>query len=102
MRQVRLALVAGIGVLALCGVALMSGLVDYVSHPEVANAHVPPVGGTAVPDPTAHAPTPAPPAPIITAPVETPQPSPAADTRGQARAQEPGPRRHRVPRRGGG
>ncbi len=100
MRQVRLAIVAGVGVVVLCGIALVSSLCDYVAHPEVANAHVPPVVGTPFPSPSA--PGPAAPAPIITAPVETPSPSAQPAGRGDLASfiQQLEEHRHRVPHRG--
>lgn len=72
MRQVRLVILAGIGILALCGVAVGASLVDYVSHPGVAVAHVPPVMGPGAPDPvvTAPAPAPFPSTPVTSVPVD--------------------------------
>lgn len=67
MRQFRIAVVVGVGILVLCGIALASTLMDYVSHPEVANAHVAPVVVT--PDQQATATTAAAPAPLPTTPV---------------------------------
>jgi hypothetical protein len=97
MRQVRLVIVAGIGVLALCGIALMGALVSYVSHPEVANAHLPPVVGTPAPSPPDQAPLAT---PIITSPVDTPPsaaPQPVAGELPPLLQQFQG-RRHRPPR----
>jgi hypothetical protein len=47
LRQVRLVLIAGVGILALCGVAVATSLMDYVSHRATSVAHVPPVVGPA-------------------------------------------------------
>src|SRR5215831_9842335 len=65
MRQIRLAILAGIGILVLCVVAVVSSLMDYVSHPEIANVHVAPVALTPAAAPTDQA-APPPPAPITT------------------------------------
>lgn len=74
MPQVRLVILAAIGLIVLSAAALLSGLLDSVPHPEIASARVAPVAGTPAPSPTAAA-VPAPgasvtPAPIITAPVD--------------------------------
>jgi len=85
MRQLRLAILAGIGILALCGVAIAVALSDYVSHPAVAVAHVPPVVGPGAPDPVntaqAEAPPPMPQTPVTAVPVEQ---APAAQAQRQA------------------
>jgi len=104
MRQFRLSIVVGVALVALCGIALFSALVDYTTHPEVANAHVPPVVGAPArahgaatagpagagpvvtpPEPvvtppaaSGQVPEPAAPAPIVTAPVDTQPGTPAA------------------------
>ncbi len=85
MRQVKIAVLVGIGVLALCGVAVAVAVVDYVSHPEVANGHVQPVvatpsdagpnlGGPAPPPAPAQAP------PATAAPAAQPAAAPAPPT----------------------
>ncbi len=71
MRQVRLVILAGIGILALSGVAVVASLLDYVSHPGVAVAHVPPITGPAAPDPAEAAPAPLPSTPVTGVPVDT-------------------------------
>lgn len=88
MRQLRLAILAGIGILALCGVAIAVALSDYVSHPAVAVAHVPPVVGPGAPDPadTAPAQAPLPQTPVTAVPVEQAPPAQAQQQR-QAPAQ---------------
>jgi hypothetical protein len=86
MSQLRLVIVAGAGVLVLCAVALAGSLLDYVSHPEVANVHVAPAVATPVTGPAAQpaAAAPPPPAPIATAP--PPASPPAAQPRPAATA----------------
>jgi hypothetical protein len=76
MTNLRLAIAAGIGILALCAVAVWAALQDYVSHPEVANEHIAPVMGP--PAGVSQAPA----APVAAVPVVTdaPTPSPAAPT----------------------
>jgi hypothetical protein len=76
MRQMRFAIAAGIGALVLCGIAVASAVMDYSSHPKVANAHVPPVVGTPMPASNAGGQVPVAAAPVITAPVETPTTNP--------------------------
>ena len=111
MRQVRFAILAGVGVVVLCFVAVAGSLMEYVSHPEVANVHVPPVIVTPTSSPADQAPAAAP-APITTSvPVDaspstpTPQPVAAAPSRVVAQSsdlarllQQFQQRRHRVPR----
>jgi len=88
MSQVRFAIVAGIGVLAICGVVLAASLVDYVSHPEVANVHVAPVVATPTPSPAGETAAPAAPAPITTSvPVDTASPSPSPTAAGSPSTQ---------------
>jgi len=74
MRQLRLVILAGIGILALCGVALAASLMDYVNHPTVAVAHVPPVMGPGASDPVDPAqqggPPPLPETPVTSVPVQ--------------------------------
>lgn len=76
MRQLRLVILAGIGILALSGVALVASLMDYVNHPTVALAHVPPVVGPGAPDPVdpvqQAAPPPLPETPVTSVPVQQP------------------------------
>jgi hypothetical protein len=89
MRQLRLAILAGIGILALCGAAIAVALSDYVSHPAVAVAHVPPVVGPGAPDPADTAAAQAPPlpqTPVTAVPVDQAPPAQAAQQR-QAAAQ---------------
>ena len=75
MRQTRVVLMVGGGVLLLCVLALVVTLADYTSSPTgVANAHVPPLTGTPVP--TDSAPTAVPTIPVTT--VDQPTPTPAA------------------------
>lgn len=45
MRQMRLVLMVGGGILLLCVLAVVVSLSDYTSQPAVANAHIPPVVG---------------------------------------------------------
>ncbi|HEY4025385.1 MAG TPA: hypothetical protein VGO86_03055 [Candidatus Dormibacteraeota bacterium] len=78
MTQVRLAIVAGAGVLALCAIALIGSLLDYVSHPAVANVHVPPAIGTPVPGSGSQVVAAAAPAPVITTTPVDPSPAPPA------------------------
>lgn len=87
MRQVRLAILAGTGILVLCGVAVAASLLDYVSHPGVAVSHVPPVTGAAGADSTG-GPTSAPlsTTPVTAAPVD---PSPSASPSAPAPQQQP-------------
>lgn len=75
MRQTRLVFMAAAGVLGLCAIVMIGSLMDYVSHPETANVHVPPVVGTPAPLPVDETPVPLP--PPIAAPVSTDQPGPA-------------------------
>src|SRR5215831_13377615 len=74
MRQLRLVILAGIGILALCAVALAASLMDYVNHPTVAVAHVPPVIGPGAPDAVDPAqqggPPPLPETPVTAVPVQ--------------------------------
>jgi hypothetical protein len=76
MRQMRFAIAAGIGVLVLCGMAVASAVMDYTSHPTVANAHVPPVVGTPVPASNAGGQAPVAAAPVVIAPVQSPTADP--------------------------
>jgi hypothetical protein len=85
MRQVRLVILAGTGILALCGVAVVASLLDYVSHPGVAVSHVPPVTGPAVADTSGSAPAPA---PLPTTPVTAVPPDPAPSAAPAAPAQQ--------------
>jgi hypothetical protein len=85
MRQTRLVLMAGGGVLLLCVLAVIVSLADYTSHPAVAVAHVPPVVGTppGATD-TSDAPSPVPTIPVTTIEQPTPAaPQPAAHVRTQ-------------------
>jgi hypothetical protein len=47
MSQLKVAIVCGIGVLVLCGIAVAAALHDYTSHPEVTSNHMAPVTGAA-------------------------------------------------------
>jgi len=85
MRQVRLALIAGAGVLVLCVIALAVSLADYTGHPEVANAHVPPVVGPAQADATSPDPSPVPTVPVTI--TSEPTPAPAAQPPDRTRTQ---------------
>jgi hypothetical protein len=103
MLRPRLAIVAGIGVTALCGLAVAAALSDYVSHPEIANAHVPPVAGTPAPTGGPSLAVAATPAPITTSVAVPPSPAPPV-SREQAALRILQPlqqqqRRRRVPRR---
>lgn len=74
MRQVRIVLIVGIGILALCGVAIATSLMDYVSRPGVTVAHVPPVVAPLASAPEqAAAPAPLPSTPVTSAPVQQSQ-----------------------------
>jgi hypothetical protein len=90
MRQTRLVLMVGGGVLLLCVLALVVSLADYTSQqPAVANAHVPPVVGPPV---AAGTPTPAdvPTMPVTTVDVPTAAPAPTPSAAPQrSRAQQP-------------
>jgi hypothetical protein len=88
MRQTRLVLMVGGGVLLLCVLALVVSLADYTSQqPTAANAHVPPVVGAPV---AAGTPTPAdvPTMPVTTVDVPTAAPAPTPSA---------APQRSRVP-----
>ena len=87
MRQTRLVLMAVGGVLLLCVLALVVTLADYTSHPEVANAHIPPVVGTPPSDGTSQAPDPAPTIPVTTVVVPTATPASAGSDRVRAAGQ---------------
>lgn len=86
MRHVRLALVGGAGVVLLCVIALAAALGDYTAHPEVANAHVPPVVGPPAADATTPVPSSAPTFPVTTVTSE-PTPAPAAQQPERTRMQ---------------
>lgn len=81
MRQTRVVLMAGGGVLFLCVLALVVSLADYTNHPAVAVAHVPPVVGTPPGAPDASRA----PSPLPTMPVTIDQPTPAAPQPAAAR-----------------
>src|SRR5260221_385183 len=86
MRQVKITIAVGGGILVLCAIAVAASLVDYVSHPEVANAHVAPVAVTAVPETSDQSTVPPlPQTPVTSVPVQ-PQPSSAPQQPGQAGA----------------
>ncbi|HSR23687.1 MAG TPA: hypothetical protein VLW53_09060 [Candidatus Eisenbacteria bacterium] len=89
MRQVRLLILAGTGILVLCGVAVAASLLDYVSHPGVAVSHVPPVTGAAGAGSTGGLPAsaPLPTTPVTAAPVD-PSPSAAPDAPAPATPQQ--------------
>jgi len=88
-----------------------AALSDYVSHPEIANAHVPPVAGTPAPNGGPSLAVAATPAPVTTSPAvppsTAPQRGPVAEatpsvSREQAALrllQQLQQRRRRVPRR---
>jgi hypothetical protein len=92
MRQTRLVLMVGGGVLLLCVLALVVSLADYTQQqPTVANAHVPPVVGAPG---AAGTPTPAdvPTIPVTTVDVPTAAPAPtpsAAPQRSRVPVQQP-------------
>lgn len=111
MRQVRLALVAGVGVLVLCAIAVAASLADYVSHPAVAVAHVPPVIATPIdgqqqsaldlapaPLPTTPVTDMPPPTSVPSRPVGSGQANTGALSRFLQQLQELQQRRHRPPR----
>jgi len=103
MLQFRFVVLAGVGVLTLFGILLVGSLVDYVAHPETANAHRR-VSVTPVAEPSEQA-APLPttavtfgPAPPSSAP-QGPQPVTSADQGRLAKfLQELQQRRHRPPR----
>lgn len=81
MRQTRLVLMLGGGVLLLCVLALVVSLADYTSQQApVANAHVPPVVGApaGAGTPTAAVPT----IPVTTVDVPAATPAPTAPPQG--------------------
>ena len=78
MRQTRVVLMVGGGVLLLCVLALVVSLADYTSSPRgVANAHVPPVVGTPPSTDSSQPPSPVPTIPVTTVSQPTPAPTPA-------------------------
>jgi hypothetical protein len=112
MRPVKLVILAGIGILALTGVAVVGSLMDYVSHPAVSVAHVPPVVTPIAPEPADTAPAPLPTTPVTAVPVDqSSAAAPPAPAQQQAQAptarqsdalarflQQLQQRRHRPPR----
>ena len=88
MRQTRVVLMVGGGVLLLCVLALVVSLADYTSSPTgVANAHVPPAVATPVPTDSSQAPSPVPTIPVTTVAQPTPTASAQAVASRPARTQ---------------
>ncbi len=102
--RLRNVILAGTGIVIVCGIALAVSLHDYTSQPAVASAHIAPVvqapagaGDQASPIPTIPVTAEPPPQPASVAPAEAPTPHPAA-ARGDALAallQQLQQRRHR-------
>src|SRR5260370_6931309 len=84
--RLRNMILAGIGILIVCGIALAMSLHDYTTQPAVANAHVAPVvqtpagagGQTSAPLPTMPVTAEPAPQPTSGAPAEAPPPRPPA------------------------